>query len=216
MTTSKDLASFLNSIFEEHAPQGDGSARFPSKTRDALLAYGELVTLWSKRMNLTGVKDPAGLADVLYRDALVLAFALPSTGRLVDVGSGAGAPAIPLALLMPRLAFTLVEPLRKRVTFLRTAVGQLGLADRVRVVEGKIEDAAFEDAGFESGFDIALSRATFAPSRWVEIGTELAPLVCALTSGEVPSAPEGMGCETIRYRWSTSAEPRLLLIYRRV
>lgn len=118
----------------EHPIPSDGAL-------DALARFSELVHTWSARMNLTGARDPEGLAEVLFTDAFALAGdALVAEGaRVVDVGSGAGAPALPLALLRPDLTLELVEPLRKRVTFLRTALGSLGLAGRVRVHERRLE-----------------------------------------------------------------------------
>ena len=66
-------------------------------------------------------------------NSLALAPLIPPSGSVVDVGSGAGLPGIPLAIRRPDLHVTLLEPLLRRVNFLELAVTELGLADRVRV-----------------------------------------------------------------------------------
>ena len=82
--------------------------------------------------------------------------ALLSPGeKLVDVGSGAGLPGIPLALAAPACSVTLLEPLSRRVTFLDEVVADLGLAPRVTVLRGRAEEAARTNPGY----DVAVSRA---------------------------------------------------------
>lgn len=71
-----------------------------------------------------------------------LAGLLPDGARVMDVGSGAGLPGLPLAILRPDLEFTLVESLLRRATFLEQAVDELGLGDRVTVVRGRAEEQA--------------------------------------------------------------------------
>ena len=79
-----------------------------------------------------------------FPDAFALARKLEQPARVIDVGSGGGLPAIPLALLRPRLAITLVEPIAKKAAFLRTAIRELGLGDRVSVHVGRGEAVAKE------------------------------------------------------------------------
>jgi 16S rRNA (guanine527-N7)-methyltransferase len=87
-------------------------------------------------------------------------------GRWVDVGSGIGAPGLPLALLAPGVDVTLVEPRAKRVSFLRTAIGTLGL-DNVRVERSRSDVLAARS------FDVAISRATMPPPDWLAEGARL-------------------------------------------
>ena len=81
--------------------------------------------------------------------------------EVVDVGSGAGLPGIPLALLRPDLRVTLLEPLLRRVTFLIEAVEALGLTGRVRVVRGRAEDHAEQ-------YDVVAARAVAPLGRLVQ------------------------------------------------
>ncbi len=181
----------------------------PPDARDRLVAFAELVRTWNARMNLTAARTPEALGEVLFADALVLAdrSLVPDGARFVDVGTGAGAPAVPLLLLRPDLTGVLVEPLRKRVAFLRTAVGGLDLAARARVAEAKVDPARPTVPG--GPFDVALSRATLAPDEWLRVGLALAPRVLVLTAQDPPSAPPGAAREpSIEYRLPSSGAPR--------
>jgi 16S rRNA (guanine527-N7)-methyltransferase len=164
--------------------------------RAALAAFCALVDAWNARMDLTAARGAASLAEVLCADALVLADGastpplLPPGARVVDVGTGAGAPALPLALLRDDVTLTCVEPLRKRVTFLRTAIGTLpGLAGRVVVREQRLDLGRPEVPG--GPFDVAMARATFAPAVWLPVGLALAPCCVLLTAQDGPAPPPG-------------------------
>jgi len=175
----------------------------------ALVAYAELVRAWNARVNLTAARTDEALAEVLFADALVLAGEelVPRGARIVDVGSGAGAPVVPLLVLRPDLDATLVEPLRKRVAFLRIAIGTLELADRARVLEARVDPERPTVAG--GPFDLALSRATLAPETWAATGLALAPRVAVLTAAEpVVVAPESLVHLDRAYRLPLTGSPR--------
>ena len=103
----------------------------------------------------------------MLADALVLAAHVPREVRVVDVGTGAGAPGLALAFARDDLQVTLVEPLGKRVSFLRTVLGAAGRTD-VRIERGRGDAVAGRGA-----FDVAVSRATLAPAAWLGLGTDL-------------------------------------------
>lgn len=190
----------------------EGPASLPPDPAGALVPYVALVAEWNARTNLTGAKTPVDLAEILCVDALEAAAPalVPSGARLVDVGSGGGAPALPLALLRDDLTVVLVEPLRKRVAFLRTAVGSLGLAGRVRVVEGRVD---VDDPRVPGGpFDVASSRATFAPGTWCQVGAALAPRVLVHLGAEPFEPPPGLPVRARRsYALPSTGAPRTLL-----
>ena len=188
----------------ERIAAGLGEALSPEQA-ELLARYAVLVRTWNASVNLTAARDDGSLCEVLLADALVLrAQALiPAHARLVDVGTGAGAPLLPLLVLRPDLRAVGVEPLHKRVAFLRTASARLGLSTRVQVREGRIEPSARQDArqdapqdapqsvpqNVEAPFDLACSRATFAPELWLRVGLALAPAVLVLTVDALPGPP---------------------------
>lgn len=135
-----------------------------------LLAFTTLLLEWNARINLTGAKSVAALVGEHLPDAFAVASLLDGPGRVLDVGSGGGLPAIPLAVLRPALQVRLVEPLAKKVAFLRTAVRALGLGGSVAVDPRRAEELI---GSADAGVDVALSRATFAPAEWLELGRKL-------------------------------------------
>lgn len=187
-------------------------AELPAGALERLGAYAELVATWNARVNLTGARDPRALADVLFADALVLSDEtfIPPRARIADVGAGAGAPALPLLVLRPDVHATLVEPLRKRVAFLRTAIGTLDLGAQARVDERRLEGPRIDGAPF----DVALSRATFEPAEWLAAGLALAPRVVVLSGSDaLPSDPRAERVTEREYRLPFGGSPRHAGVY---
>jgi 16S rRNA (guanine527-N7)-methyltransferase len=140
----------------------------------SLAAYAESLLRWNARINLTAARSVAVLIEEHFPDAFALARKLDQPARLVDVGSGGGLPAIPLALLRAQLTVQLVEPIAKKAAFLRTAIRELGIGDRVSVRGERGESiAAAIAADPAAAFDVAISRATLAPEKWLPLGGRL-------------------------------------------
>lgn len=176
-------------------------AAVPEAARPAIATWLALVKTWNARIDLTAAKTDRELVDLMVADALVLSQNIDQGARVVDVGSGAGAPGFALALLRPDLKLTLVEPLIKRVSFLRTAIGTLGRTD-VTLMKAKGEDIA-------ERFDVAISRATLNPPLWVPVGLRLAPLVWTLLAREDPPAVDGAVIDRdISYTWPLGGASR--------
>ena len=120
--------------------------------------YHAMLTEANARMNLTRVPDDP--AQAVYRNyldcAAPLAGSFPAVERAVDVGSGAGFPGIPMAILRPDIRFTLLDALDKRVKFLQAVIDALGL--NARAVHLRAEDAARRQ-DLREGFDLAVARA---------------------------------------------------------
>jgi 16S rRNA (guanine527-N7)-methyltransferase len=134
---------------------------------ESLLEYANLLVSWNARINLTGARSAAAVVAEHFPDAFALARHLDRPGRVIDVGSGGGLPALPLALLRPALTLTLVEPIAKKGAFLRTAIRELRLGARVNLEARRAEELVPGD------YDAAMSRATFAPEDWAELGRRL-------------------------------------------
>jgi 16S rRNA (guanine527-N7)-methyltransferase len=184
------------------APVGDATAQ-------ALGGFVALVAAYNRRIDLTAARSEDELVDLMIADALVLSPHLPRGASVVDVGSGAGAPGLPIAIARPDLRVTLVEPLQKRVAFLRTAIGALlPPGARPEVARGRGEEIARRG----DRFDAALSRAALPPDRWIALGAALAPAgdVWVLLAREDPPAQAGrVIADDLRYRWPlTGAERR--------
>jgi 16S rRNA (guanine527-N7)-methyltransferase len=139
----------------------------------ALASYATSLLHWSARINLTAARTIDALIAEHFPDAFALARVITQPGRAIDVGSGGGLPAIPLALLRPELAVELCEPIAKKAAFLRTAVRELELSGRVTVRVERGEAVAKGIAGGAPAFDLALSRATLAPEKWLALGRRL-------------------------------------------
>jgi 16S rRNA (guanine527-N7)-methyltransferase len=137
--------------------------------RDAIARYASLLLTWTARINLTGAVSLENLAAEHLPDSFALASRLSDAGALstIDVGSGGGLPALPLAILCPNLSIRLLEPIAKKAAFLRTAVRELELGARVKVETKRAQTVA------PATFDVALSRATLPPRAWLPLAAEL-------------------------------------------
>ncbi|BCT92156.1 ribosomal RNA small subunit methyltransferase G [Lysobacter helvus] len=136
-----------------------------------LLAYLALLVRWNSTYNLTAVRDPREMVAKHLLDSLAMhphvASIAAEGGALADLGTGAGLPGIPLAIVHPGLQVALVESNGKKTRFLREAVRKLGLAN-VRVIESRIERVA------EPGrFDAITARALATLPLIVELGGAL-------------------------------------------
>jgi 16S rRNA (guanine527-N7)-methyltransferase len=186
-----------------------------SEPRRKLAQYLELVVHWNQRMDLTAARGPHQQLEVLVADALVLADVamIATSARLVDVGTGAGAPVIPLLIVRPDLNAVLVESKQKRVAFLNTAVGMLDLGARARVRLQRLDPGRPRVEG--QPFDLAISRATFAPEVWLKAALALAPRAAVFTaSAEAPAATAESEIALVRdYPLPFSGAPRRITIY---
>jgi 16S rRNA (guanine527-N7)-methyltransferase len=104
--------------------------------------YAELLTSAGVERGLLGPREASRVWERHLLNCAVIGELLPRAARVVDVGSGAGLPGIPLACARPDLRIDLVEPLARRVTFLEEAVAALALAPRVSVARGRAEERA--------------------------------------------------------------------------
>jgi 16S rRNA (guanine527-N7)-methyltransferase len=171
--------------------------------RPSIARWLGLLREWNAKIDLTAARGEDELCDLMLADAVTLAKHVPHEARVVDVGSGAGAPGLALALLRPDLAVTLVEPLAKRVAFLRTVIGTLGRTDVV-VIKDK------GDALVGRGpWDVAISRATLPPPQWIPLGLRLAPACWVLLAKEdPPEIPGARRDADVGYTWPLTGASR--------
>lgn len=125
----------------------------------AFAQYQECLQSWNRRINLTTVDDAVGIRRRHFLDSLTCATVTGDLNGqyLVDVGSGAGFPGLPLKILYPRLHLTLVESTTKKVRFLREVSERLAMSD-VQIVDARAETVG-QDAAFRGRYDWAVARA---------------------------------------------------------
>ncbi|MBO9596698.1 MAG: 16S rRNA (guanine(527)-N(7))-methyltransferase RsmG [Cohnella sp.] len=121
--------------------------------------YFSLLVEWNEKMNLTGITERGAVYEKHFYDSLTLAKAVDfnEVTSLADIGSGAGFPSIPLAIVYPHLRITIVDSLAKRIRFLEEVTSQLGLA-KVSPLHGRAEDVARLKAHRDQ-YDIVTARA---------------------------------------------------------
>lgn len=107
---------------------------------EAINSYVDILASRGIEWGLLGPREVERLWDRHILNSVAIAGLIPDGAAVVDVGSGAGLPGIPLAILRPDVRVTLLEPLLRRVNFLDLAVEELGLGERVRVVRARAED----------------------------------------------------------------------------
>lgn len=121
--------------------------------------YMELLKEWNQRLNLTAITDDLEIAVKHFIDSLTCAATgyVSSNVKVIDVGTGAGFPGIPLKIAYPEMQLVLLDSLKKRIEFLDVLVRELGL-NGVTALHGRAEDIA-QMGEYRETFDLCLSRA---------------------------------------------------------
>jgi len=143
----------------------------PGQLEQFEVYYRELVD-WNKRINLTSITDYEDVHVKHFLDSLTVTTAInPKDAgkslRVIDVGTGAGLPGVPLKILLPGIRLTLLEATAKKAKFLEHLIDRLGLDD-VEIVVGRAEEVA-HDVQYREKFNIVLSRAVASLPALVEL-----------------------------------------------
>jgi 16S rRNA (guanine527-N7)-methyltransferase len=137
----------------------------PRELLPRLERFRELFAKWNERINLSAASTKDEI-DEHIRDSLHVIRHLPSSGTVLDVGSGGGLPVVIAAICLPATTFTALEPVHKKHAFLRTAARELELAN-LEAFARRVEDHPPHEYG------AAMSRATFDLREWILRGLEL-------------------------------------------
>lgn len=143
-------------MMEQLLRDGLRTLGLPEAGIPSLLRYGAMLIEKNKVMNLTAIKDPSDIATLHFLDSAALLTLADLRGKsVVDVGTGAGFPGIPLRILEPSIDLTLLDSLNKRVEFLKEVCSELAL-EGVHCVHARAEEFAGDH---RETFDIVTSRA---------------------------------------------------------
>ncbi len=124
---------------------------------EQFFTYKELLIEWNKKMNLTAIEQEEDIITKHFIDSLSIASYIPDTAKVIDIGTGAGFPGIPLKILKKDLSITLLDSLNKRITFLEEVIRNLSL-ENIQAVHARAEELAHKEE-YREQYDIAVSRA---------------------------------------------------------
>ncbi len=121
--------------------------------------YSDMLVETNKVMNLTSITDETEIVLKHFADSVSLLkeYNIPEDATIIDVGCGAGFPSMPLKFVMPNNHFTLVDSLNKRINFLESVVGELGV-EKIELVHSRAEDLG-QDLNYRESFDFGVARA---------------------------------------------------------
>lgn len=118
--------------------------------------YMQLLLEWNEKMNLTAITQPQEILTKHFIDSISVVPYIKEEDKILDIGTGAGFPGIPLKIVLPQNSFTLLDSLNKRIHFLQEVVEQLKL-ENIEAVHGRAEEFCKEDR--REGYHIVVSRA---------------------------------------------------------
>lgn len=129
------------------------------KETEQFMTYLSLLLEWNEKMNLTAITEPREVVLKHFADCLSLVPCVEWRDgmRVIDVGTGAGFPGIPVKIACPEIELTLLDSLQKRIGFLQEVGSQLGL-EGVHYVHSRAEDGG-QNPQYREGFDLCVSRA---------------------------------------------------------
>jgi 16S rRNA (guanine527-N7)-methyltransferase len=150
-------------------------------TANRFRTYLALLLRWNARTNLTAIRDEEGILSRHFVESIACARALPGgIGRLLDFGSGAGFPGIPIALCRPEIAVVLAESQGKKAAFLREAARTLSLPIEVHSARAETLKAGFDCVTLRAvdhmGLAVQTAAHLLAPGGWLALMTTVAEL----------------------------------------
>lgn len=146
--------------------------RFSVEQIEQFYRYMNLLIEWNEKMNLTAITEPKEIILKHFIDSITILKYIDDNSKLVDVGTGAGFPGVPLSIMNPTLKITLVDSLNKRLIFLEEVVKELNLKN-IEIVHARAEEFG-QNKNYREKFDVATSRAV---ANLATLSEYLVPLV---------------------------------------
>lgn len=131
-----------------------------------IFKFKELLLEWNTKINLTAIVDDNEIIDKHFVDSLLISDYIKENSKIIDVGTGAGFPGIPISIIRKDLDITLLDSLKKRINFLNEVISSVELK-KINTVHSRAEDAA-SNKTYRENFDVAVSRAVAALPTLVE------------------------------------------------
>ena len=135
---------------------------------DLLMEYHRELLFWNEKMSLVSLKSPLDITKHLIDSLTPARLIKDAHSKLLDIGTGAGLPGIPLKITMESLRVTLLDSSRKKTSFLKSVIRKLGLKD-ISVVNSRAESLTL-DKTYRGSFDIVISRAAFKIPYFLTVG----------------------------------------------
>ena len=180
-------STFNEGLLEKAGTMG---VRFSVEQMDKFYKYMNLLIEWNEKMNLTAIIEPNEIILKHFIDSITILKDIKDGSTVVDVGTGAGFPGIPLSIMNPTLKITLVDSLNKRLIFLQDVINELDLKN-VELVHARAEEFG-RNKKYREKFDIATSRAV---ANLATLSEYLLPLV--KINGKVISMKAGNASQEI-------------------
>lgn len=147
-------STFNEGLLEKASTMG---VRFSVEQMEQFYKYMNLLIEWNEKMNLTAIIEPNEIILKHFIDSITILKDIKDNSTVVDVGTGAGFPGIPLSIMNPTLKITLVDSLNKRLIFLQEVINELDLKN-VELVHARAEEFG-RNKKYREKFDVATSRA---------------------------------------------------------
>ena len=147
-------STFNEGLLEKASTMG---VRFSVEQMDKFYKYMNLLIEWNEKINLTAIIEPNEIILKHFIDSITILKDIKDGSIVVDVGTGAGFPGIPLSIMNPTLKITLVDSLNKRLIFLQEVINELDLKN-VELVHARAEEFG-RNKKYREKFDVATSRA---------------------------------------------------------
>lgn len=136
---------------------------------DKFFLYKKLLLEWNEKINLTAITDEKEILIKHFIDSLTIEKYIPRNAKIIDVGTGAGFPGIPLKIVRPDIEVVLLDSLNKRITFLNEIIRECQL-DKITTIHGRAEEIANKPE-YREKFDISTARAVANISTLSELCT---------------------------------------------